>query len=97
MAHTETVLRKCPHTGTLVLAQVTVPDEEYIVCLHSDSLTQDMNEVIEWLHNTDVAQKIIEKAREWLSDNKDNYIIDIEGETLVDDQLITDFCKIMEE
>lgn len=97
MAHTETVLRKCPHTGTLVLAQITVPDEEHITCLHSDNLMQDMNEVIEWLHNTGITQKAIEKACKWLSDNKDNYIIDIEGETLVDDQLITDFCKAMEE
>lgn len=42
-------------------------------------------------------QKFVKKAREWLSDNKDNYIIDIEGETLVDDRIITDFCTIMEE
>lgn len=42
-------------------------------------------------------QKFIKKASEWLSDNKDNYIIDIEGETLVDDQIVIDFCKIMEE
>lgn len=41
-------------------------------------------------------QKFIEKACKWLSDNKDNYIIDIEGETLVDDQLISDFLKAME-
>ena len=42
-------------------------------------------------------QKFVKKACEWLSDNKDNYIIDIEGETLVDDQIVLDFCKIMEE
>ena len=46
-----------------------------------------------------VAQKTAErtkkelkiKAREWLEDNKDNYIINIEGETIVDDALIEDF------
>lgn len=42
-------------------------------------------------------QKFVKKASEWLSDNKDNYIIDIEGETLVDDQIVLDFCKAMEE
>lgn len=40
---------------------------------------------------------IIDKACKWLSDNKDNYIIDIEGEILIDDQIITDFRKAMEE
>lgn len=52
-----------------------------------------------------VAQKTAErtkkelkiKAREWLEDNKDNYIIDIEGETIVDDAIIEDFLKAMEE
>lgn len=42
-------------------------------------------------------QKFIDNARKWLSNNKDNYIIDIEGETLVDDQIITDFCKIIDD
>ena len=36
------------------------------------------------------------KARKWLEDNKDNYIIDIEGETIVDDALIEDFLKALE-
>ena len=39
---------------------------------------------------------IINKACEWLSANKDNYIIDIEGETIVDDTIIEDFRKAME-
>jgi hypothetical protein len=46
----------------------------------------------EWADKT-----MIDKACKWLSDNKDNYIIDIEGETLIDDQMITDFRKAMEE
>lgn len=40
---------------------------------------------------------MLDKACKWLSDNKDNYIIDIEGEILIDDQIITDFRKAMEE
>lgn len=40
---------------------------------------------------------MLDKAYKWLSDNKDNYIIDIEGEILIDDQIITDFRKAMEE
>ena len=39
----------------------------------------------------------IDKACEWLSNNKDNYIIDIEGETIVDDAIVEDFRKAMEE
>ena len=46
----------------------------------------------QWKH-----KKLVEKACEWLSNNKYNYIIDIEGETLVDDQIIKDFRKAMEE
>mgnify|MGYP003288542480 CR=1 FL=1 len=46
----------------------------------------------EWADKT-----MIEKACKWLSNNKDNYIIDIEGETLIDEQIITDFHKAMEE
>mgnify|MGYP003525301512 CR=1 FL=1 len=52
-----------------------------------------------------VAQKTAErtkkefkiKARQWLEENKDNYIIDIEGETIVDDAIIEDFLKALEE
>ena len=52
-----------------------------------------------------VAQKTAErtkkelkiKARQWLEDNKDNYIIDIEGETIVDDAIIEDLLKALEE
>lgn len=46
----------------------------------------------QWEH-----KKLVEKACEWLLTNKDNYIIDIEGETLVDDQIIKDFRNAMEE
>lgn len=42
-------------------------------------------------------KEFIDKACNWLSDNKDNYIIDIEGETLVDDQIIIDFREAIEE
>lgn len=52
-----------------------------------------------------VAQKTAErtkkelkiKARQWLENNKDSYIIDIEGETIVDDAIIEDLLKILEE
>lgn len=52
-----------------------------------------------------VAQKTAErtkkelkiKARQWLEENKDNYIIDIEGETIVDDAIIEDLLKALEE
>lgn len=52
-----------------------------------------------------VAQKTAErtkkelkiKARQWLEDNKDSYIIDIEGETIVDDAIIEDLFKTLEE
>lgn len=40
---------------------------------------------------------IIERTCEWLSNNKDNYIIDIEGETIVDEKIVADFKKAMEE
>ena len=45
----------------------------------------------QWEH-----KKLVEMACEWLSNNKDNYIIDIEGETLFDDQIIKDFRNAME-
>lgn len=52
-----------------------------------------------------VAQKTAErtkeelkiKARQWLENNKDSYIIDIEGETTVDGAIIEDFLKALEE
>ena len=52
-----------------------------------------------------VAQKTAErtkkelkiKARNWLEENKDNYIIDIEGETIIDDAIIEDLLKALEE
>jgi len=52
-----------------------------------------------------VAQKTAErikkelkiKARKWLQENKDNYIIDIEGETIVNATIIEDFLKAMKE
>ncbi len=46
----------------------------------------------QWEH-----KRLVEKARKWLSNNKDNYIMDIEGETLINDRIIMDFCKAMEE
>ena len=59
---------------------------------HNNIYTDAFEAGAEWEH-----KRLVEKAREWLSDNKDNYIINIEGETLVDDQIVIDFCKIMEE
>lgn len=52
-----------------------------------------------------VAQKTAErtkkelkiKARQWLENNKNSYIIDIEGETIVDDAIIEDLLKALEE
>lgn len=52
-----------------------------------------------------VAQKTAErtkkdlkiKARQWLENNKDSYIIDIEGEIIVDDAIIEDLLKALEE
>ena len=52
-----------------------------------------------------VAQKTAErtkkelkiKVRQWLENNKDSYIIDIEGETIVDDAIIEDLLKALEE
>ena len=52
-----------------------------------------------------VAQKTAErtkkelkiKARQWLENNKDSYIIDIEGETIVDDVIIEDLLKALED
>lgn len=52
-----------------------------------------------------VAQKTAErtkkelkiKVRQWLEDNKDSYIIDIEGETIVDDAIIEDLLKALED
>ena len=52
-----------------------------------------------------VAQKTAErikkelkiKARQWLENNKDSYIIDIEGETIVDDAIIEDLLKALED
>jgi adenylosuccinate synthase len=40
---------------------------------------------------------MIKRTCEWLSSNKDNYIIDIEGETIVDAAIIEDFRKAMDE
>lgn len=41
--------------------------------------------------------RLINKACEWLSNNKDKYILDIEGETIVDEKIVVDFKKTMEE
>lgn len=40
---------------------------------------------------------IITKNCKWLFNNKDNYILDIEGETMVDEKIVDDFRKVMEE
>ena len=40
---------------------------------------------------------IITKNCQWLSNNKDNYILDIEGETIIDEKIVDDFRKAMEE
>lgn len=40
---------------------------------------------------------IITKNCEWLSNNKDNYILDIEGEIIIDEKLVVDFKKVMVE
>lgn len=46
--NTETVVRKCPFTGKLVLA---VMDNGELLCLHNDDPEQDAKEVKEWLEN----------------------------------------------
>lgn len=61
---------------------------DFVADAQSDSFTEGAK----WADKT-----TIEKACKWLSDNKDNYIIDIEGEILINDQIITDFRKAMEE
>ena len=69
---------------------------DYVCCGFIDPVADEREESFaegaEWADKT-----MIEKACKWLSDNKNNYIIDIEGETLIDDQIITDFRKAMEE
>lgn len=39
----------------------------------------------------------LNKACKWLSSNKDKYILNIEGETIVDEKIVEDFKKAMEE
>lgn len=39
---------------------------------------------------------IITKNCQWLSDNKDKYILDIEGETIIDKKIVDDFRKVIE-
>lgn len=46
----------------------------------------------EWEH-----KRLVERACKWLLTNKDNYIIDIEGETIVSEEIINDFKQTMEE
>lgn len=45
----ETVVRRCPYTGKLVLAEILI-DENDIVCLHNDSVQDDEIEVKNWLN-----------------------------------------------
>lgn len=80
MAHTETVLRKCPHTGTLVLAQVTLPDEEHIVCLHGNNVAQDMEEVREWLSKQGVAVQVV-RTQDPKTEFADGEIFTFDGKT----------------
>lgn len=42
-------------------------------------------------------KELINKACKWLEKNKDNYIVDIEGKTIVDCSIIKDICKVMME
>lgn len=41
--------------------------------------------------------ELINKASKWLEKNKDNYIVDIEGKTIIDSSIIKDICKVMRE
>lgn len=76
-----------------LIADCAVPDDKY----------KDFKDGIVWgakwadKNPQHSKEGFIKKACKWLSDNKDNYIIDIEGEILIDDQIIKDFCKVMEE
>lgn len=46
LKNSEIIVKICPHTKKLVLAQV-VNDE--ILCLHSDTVEQDYQQVINWI------------------------------------------------
>ena len=47
---TEVVVRCCPHTGKLVLAEVFIDnEEENIVCLHNELEDDDREDVLDWL------------------------------------------------
>ena len=70
--------------ASIAYANEEFPEHEFVWnCFANDA---------KWADKT-----MIDKACRWLSDNNDNYIIDIEGETLIDDQIIKDFRKTMEE
>lgn len=62
------------------------------ICDDTEQLLVLFEEGAKWADKT-----MIDKACEWLSINKNNYIINIEGETIVDDAIIEDFRKAMEE
>lgn len=72
---------------------------EYYEQEHSQSSRIESDDVVNAFEaGAEWAQKfMIKRACEWLSSNKDNYIIDIEGETIVDAAIIEDFRKAMEE
>lgn len=77
------------------LGQEYFPDESNIWArpnFEAQYVLEACIKMAEWEH-----KRLVEKACEWLSNNKDNYIIDIEGETLIDDQIIKDFRNAMEE
>lgn len=44
----ETVVRRCPHTGALVLAEIFI-DENDIICMHNDNVQDDKIDVENWL------------------------------------------------
>lgn len=46
----EVVIRFCPHTKTLVLAELVGEiTEDNILCLHNDDLAKDIDDVKAWL------------------------------------------------
>lgn len=45
----ETVVRRCPYTGALVLAEILI-DETNIICMHNGDVREDKKEVDKWLN-----------------------------------------------
>ena len=83
------------HCGKIMTIFKTFDDDTYVM-VEDEYFWCD--EMIEGLADEPQEKMVsLEKACKWLSNNKNNYIIDIEGETLIDDRIIKDFCKAMEE